>query len=59
MTRNLESPSFTLRLERVRCALRRGDPAAAQRHSIDPALLAGLVRQESNFDPTPTPNRPP
>jgi soluble lytic murein transglycosylase-like protein len=26
--------------------------AAAQRHGIDPALLAGLVRQESNFDPT-------
>jgi soluble lytic murein transglycosylase-like protein len=25
--------------------------AAAQRHGIDPALLAGLVRQESNFDP--------
>jgi soluble lytic murein transglycosylase-like protein len=26
--------------------------AAAQRHGVDPALLAGLVRQESNFDPT-------
>src|SRR5688500_8215745 len=26
--------------------------AAARRHGIDPALLAGLVRQESNFDPT-------
>jgi soluble lytic murein transglycosylase-like protein len=26
--------------------------AAAQRNGIDPALLAGLVRQESNFDPT-------
>jgi len=26
--------------------------AAAQRHGLDPALLAGLVRQESNFDPT-------
>ena len=25
--------------------------AAAQKHGIDPALLAGLVRQESNFDP--------
>jgi soluble lytic murein transglycosylase-like protein len=25
--------------------------AAAKRHGIDPALLAGLVRQESNFDP--------
>jgi soluble lytic murein transglycosylase-like protein len=25
--------------------------AAAQRHGVDPALLAGLVRQESNFDP--------
>ena len=25
--------------------------AAARRHGIDPALLAGLVRQESNFDP--------
>jgi soluble lytic murein transglycosylase-like protein len=25
--------------------------AAAQRNGIDPALLAGLVRQESNFDP--------
>jgi soluble lytic murein transglycosylase-like protein len=26
--------------------------AAAKRHGIDPALLAGLVRQESNFDPS-------
>src|SRR5215208_5716031 len=26
--------------------------AAAQRNGIDPPLLAGLVRQESNFDPT-------
>ena len=26
--------------------------AAAQRNGIDPALLAGLVRQESNFDPS-------
>src|SRR5215210_6082866 len=26
--------------------------AAAQRNGIDPALLAGLVRQESNFNPT-------
>jgi soluble lytic murein transglycosylase-like protein len=26
--------------------------AAAARHNIDPALLAGLVRQESNFNPT-------
>ena len=26
--------------------------AAAKRHGIDPALLAGLVRQESNFNPT-------
>ena len=26
--------------------------AAARRHGLDPALLAGLVRQESNFDPT-------
>src|SRR5215210_3761058 len=26
--------------------------AAARKHGIDPALLAGLVRQESNFDPT-------
>jgi len=25
--------------------------AAAQKHGLDPALLAGLVRQESNFDP--------
>jgi soluble lytic murein transglycosylase-like protein len=25
--------------------------AAAARHGIDPALLAGLIRQESNFDP--------
>ena len=25
--------------------------AAAKRHGLDPALLAGLVRQESNFDP--------
>ena len=25
--------------------------AAAQRHAIDPALLKGLIRQESNFDP--------
>jgi len=25
--------------------------AAAQRHGIDPALLKGLIRQESNFDP--------
>jgi soluble lytic murein transglycosylase-like protein len=25
--------------------------AAARRHGVDPALLAGLVRQESNFDP--------
>jgi len=24
---------------------------AAQRHGIDPALLKGLIRQESNFDP--------
>ena len=26
--------------------------AAAKKHGIDPALLAGLVRQESNFNPT-------
>jgi soluble lytic murein transglycosylase-like protein len=26
--------------------------AAAQRHGIDPALLKGLIRQESNFNPT-------
>ena len=26
--------------------------AAAQRHGVDPALLAGLVRAESNFNPT-------
>ena len=26
--------------------------AAARKHGLDPALLAGLVRQESNFDPT-------
>ena len=26
--------------------------AAARKHGIDPALLAGLVRQESNFNPT-------
>jgi soluble lytic murein transglycosylase-like protein len=26
--------------------------AAAQRNGIDPALLRGLIRQESNFDPT-------
>ena len=26
--------------------------AAARRYGLDPALLAGLVRQESNFDPT-------
>jgi soluble lytic murein transglycosylase-like protein len=26
--------------------------AAAKRHGLDPALLAGLVRQESNFNPT-------
>ena len=25
--------------------------AAAARHKLDPALLAGLIRQESNFDP--------
>jgi soluble lytic murein transglycosylase-like protein len=25
--------------------------AAASKHGVDPALLAGLVRQESNFDP--------
>ncbi len=25
--------------------------AAAQRHGVDPALLAGLVKQESGFDP--------
>ena len=25
--------------------------AAAQRHGVDPALLAGLIRQESGFDP--------
>jgi len=25
--------------------------AAAQKHGIDPALLKGLIRQESNFDP--------
>ncbi len=25
--------------------------AAARRHGVDPALLAGLVRQESNFNP--------
>ena len=28
--------------------------AAAQRHGIDPALLKGLIRAESNFDPTVT-----
>jgi soluble lytic murein transglycosylase-like protein len=26
--------------------------AAAARHGLDPALLRGLIRQESNFDPT-------
>jgi soluble lytic murein transglycosylase-like protein len=26
--------------------------AAAKKHGIDPALLAGLVKQESNFNPT-------
>jgi soluble lytic murein transglycosylase-like protein len=26
--------------------------AAARKHGVDPALLAGLVRQESNFNPT-------
>jgi soluble lytic murein transglycosylase-like protein len=26
--------------------------AAAKKHGIDPALLAGLVKQESNFDPS-------
>jgi soluble lytic murein transglycosylase-like protein len=26
--------------------------AAARKYGLDPALLAGLVRQESNFDPT-------
>ena len=26
--------------------------AAAARHKLDPALLAGLIRQESNFDPS-------
>ena len=26
--------------------------AAAQRHGLDPALLKGLIRQESNFNPT-------
>src|SRR5436853_4242306 len=25
---------------------------AAQRNGVDPALLKGLIRQESNFDPT-------
>ena len=34
-----------------RRALRREITAAA-RHGLDPALLAGLVRQESNFNPT-------
>lgn len=28
--------------------------AAARRHGIDPALLKGLIRAESNFDPTVT-----
>jgi soluble lytic murein transglycosylase-like protein len=28
--------------------------AAAQRHGIDPALLKGLIRAESNFDPSVT-----
>jgi soluble lytic murein transglycosylase-like protein len=28
--------------------------AAAQRHGVDPALLHGLVRQESGFDPSAT-----
>lgn len=28
--------------------------AAAQRHGVDPAVLKGLIRAESNFDPTVT-----
>jgi soluble lytic murein transglycosylase-like protein len=51
-------PAATMAAPSVPSALPPGVPygaeitAAAQRNGIDPALLAGLVRQESNFDPT-------
>jgi soluble lytic murein transglycosylase-like protein len=51
------APATTMAAPAGTSALPQGVPygaeitAAAQRHGIDPALLAGLVRQESNFDP--------
>jgi len=51
------APAATMAAPATPSALPPGVPygaeitAAAQRHGIDPALLAGLVRQESNFDP--------
>jgi soluble lytic murein transglycosylase-like protein len=52
------APAVTMAAPSTPSALPPGVPygaeitAAAQRNGIDPALLAGLVRQESNFDPT-------
>jgi soluble lytic murein transglycosylase-like protein len=51
------APAATMAAPATPSALPPGVPygaeitAAAQRNGIDPALLAGLVRQESNFDP--------
>jgi soluble lytic murein transglycosylase-like protein len=51
------APAVTMAAPSAPSALPPGVPygaeitAAAQRNGIDPALLAGLVRQESNFDP--------
>ena len=52
------APAVTMAAPSTPSALPPGVPygaeitAAAQRNGVDPALLAGLVRQESNFDPT-------
>src|SRR4051812_34306647 len=51
------APAATMAAAATPSALPPGVPygaeitAAAQRNGIDPPLLAGLVRQESNFDP--------